>query len=1056
MTEQSDNLRSRSFARIIDLISEGEIGGLVTGDLKSVYLDGTRVMNDDGSVNFPDITYALRTGANAQNYIPGFDAVESDRTVNVRVQNSSPVIQAVTDTTVDSVRVVLGFPQLTSQNTKTGDISGTSVSIAIDVQPDGGSYEQVKTDTITGKTTTRYQRSYRIKLPGTGPWNVRVRRTTSDTVDSFIQNQTWWDSLTQITTAKLRYPNSALAAMIIDSKQFPSIPARAYDVKLLKIQIPVNATVRADGSLTYSGSWDGTFKTEWCANPAWVFYDMITKERYGLGQYIDSDQVDKWSLYTIGRYCDELVPDGFGGFEPRFTCNIYLQQQAPAYKVLQDLATVFRGMIYWSSGLIVPTQDSPSEPVAIFTKSNVIDGHFLRSGSSLDTRHSVALVTWNDPANLYKQKVEYVEDAAAIQRYGIKETQIVAVGCTTRGQANRVGRWTLYSDANDTEMISFKVATDSLNVRPGQVVAIQDPDRAGVRLGGRLLSATTTQVVIDRAFSPTSGATYTLMAIMPDGSVDTAQISNISGSTLTLSEALNDTPLTGSVWAITSSIIELEEFRVVGITDNGDGTYEVNGLQYNALKYASVEQNFTLSPTVTSLINTPPPAPANIIVTENLYEKTGGVGVRVTVAWEATDRAVSYIFSYQRDDGNIVTIDNVQVTSYDIEDAVEGIYNFSVVGVGPTGKRGPAGVKTYEVIGKTATPADVTNFTMVGIADGVANLRVDRSTDLDVLIGGSLRVRWSPNTGAGFDEAVDVGEALPGTTTSFSIPHVSGTFLAKWVDSSGNASVNAVSIVSDIADLLGTERIDTINENPTFAGVKDGVVYDAELGGLKLAGTTLWDDMPGDIDDWDYLDYLGGVATEGLYDFATIVDLGARYNAKLMSNLIANGFNALDLFDQRVGLIDDWVSFDGTNIDDVNAINLYSKSDDNVTWTDFVPFFVAQVNARYLKFQTKLTSQDPAHNIRVQEAGVSIDIPDRVEEQNGLTSGTATYNATFTAPFFSAPGVGITAQNMQTGDYYLLANVDTDGFDITFYNSSGTIVSRVFNYLAKGQGLRSA
>lgn len=1053
--ESPDSLRSRSFARVLDLLCEGEIEGPATGDLKSVYLDQTRVQNDDGSFNFSGITAAFRNGTQNQDYIPGFEEVESEESVNLEVTNGTPIVHTVSDLTVDAVRVTVGVPQLTSQNTTNGDISGTDVNVAIDVKPNGGAYTEVINDVISGKTTTRYQRSYRIALDGTGPWDIRVRRITADSVSISLQNKTFWDSFTKITNAKLRYPNSALVASVIDAKQFSNIPSRGYDTKMLRIQIPSNATVREDGSLTYSGSWDGTFQIAWCANPAWVFYDMLTSTRYGLGNYVDASQVDKWTLYTIGRYCDELVPDGFGGTEPRFTCNIYMQTQAQAYKVMQDLASVFRGMIYWGSGQVVPTQDSPADPVALYTKANIIGGKFTRSGTALNTRHSVALVTWNDPADFYNQKIEYVENAAAIARYGIRNTQVIAVGCTSRGQACRVGRWILDTESNDTDLISFRVGIDSLYVRPGQVMAIQDADRAAQRLGGRVASATTTAVTIDRAFTPNPSATYTLLVMLPDGTVGQKQVSNITGAVLTLASALSAAPAAGAIWMLTSNVLAVEKFRVVGITDLGAGNFEISGLQYNDAKYARVEQNIILTPVPISLLNTPPDAPTGIQVSESLYEKTGGVAVLVEIAWNPPDRAVRYIFTYQRENGNIVTYDNVVQPLFEIEDAQEGTYVFNIIAVSVTDKRSLAATKTYTVIGKTAAPDDVENFSLVSVADGVANLSLNKSTDLDVLIGGFLRVRWSPSTGpVTWSEMVDIGPALPGHTTNFPVPHVSGTFAAKFVDSSGNPSENASFLVTEYAQLLNTEQVLTFTEDPAFSGAKVNVGYDSGIGSLQLTSATLIDSITDLIDTWDAIDFETGISLAGSYDFPNIVDFGAVYPCLLRAHIEAYAYDALDLIDSQTDPIDSWGLIDGDEVDDANAVLMVSTSQDMVTWTDYVPFFVAQVVARGLKFQLALTSALVTHNIAVTGLGVTIDIPDRTEEANGITSGTSPYVVTFANGFYATPGIAITARDMQTGDYWTRSAESATGFTIQFFNSSATPVSRVFDWLAKGQGLR--
>lgn len=1236
--EAADSLRSKAFARIIDLICEGEIEGLVTGDLKSVYLDETKVQNADGSYNFTGIEAAFRNGTQNQTYIPGFESVEDEKSVGLEVKNSNPVIHTVSDLTIDALRVTIGLPQLTSQNTSNGDINGTSVEIAIDVKPNGGSYEEVISDVIKGKTTTRYQRSYRIDLDSTGPWDIRIRRITADSTKVALQNSTFWDSLTEITNAKLAYPNSALVASVIDAEQFSNIPKRGYDMKLLRTKIPSNASVNENGSLTYSGSWDGTFQIAWHANPAWVFYDMLASNRYGLGEYISEDQIDKWTLYSIGRYCDEAVPDGFGGFEPRFTCNIYLQKQESAYKVLQDLASVFRGMIFWSSGLIVPTQDSPATAAMIYTKANIIDGKFTRSGTSLDTRHSVALVTWNDPADFYSQKVEYVEDAAAIERYGIKETQVIAVGCTSRGQAHRVGRWLLYSEANDTELISFSVGMDSLYVRPGQVMAIQDADRAAAREGGRVISATTTEVTVDSAFTPDVLGTYTLMVMLPDGTIGQSEIININGAVLTLASALSTAPAAGAVWAVTSNVLALEEFRVVGITDLNDGTFEISGLVYNELKYAAVEENIILTPVPTSLINTPPNPVTGITANDTLYDKTGSVAVRITVGWQAPARATSYIFSYRHEDGAIVTINGILEPIFEIENAQEGQYTFYITAVSAIGKRSTVATYTYTAVGKTAVPEDVQNFSLVSIGDGVANLTLSKSVDLDVLIGGYLRVRWSPLTnGVTWTDAVDIGPALPGHTTNFSVPHVSGTFLAKFVDSSGNQSDTASAVTTNIAVLLNSEQVTVIDESPSYSGTRTSIVTDSVLGGLKLSSSQNIDDITALIDTWGSIDYEGGIALSGEYLYDEVVDFGAVYNCTVRHTLTASGFDAVNLIDSRLDLIDDWGKIDGDNVDHTNAqilvsttqqdrftdqennladtdisgyadtrgvitenfttapdgtltgavfiedtatgqhyarpehtgldlsaeytysiylkrlgarhvrllvrdndatanyiwvnvnlgdgtiinqlaagnasissINveaapnewyrvivtgvvnsaggttaqtyLYSlELNENIsftgdgasgfyfygieilagdtayspTWADYIPFFVAQLQARALRFKLALTTEQLTHNIVATDIGVTVDIPDRIEESHGISSTTSAKNITFQKAFYGVPGIAINANNMDSGDYYTITNESATGFTIQFFNSAASGVDRNFTYLAKGQGSRS-
>jgi predicted phage tail protein len=1034
--ESPDSLRSRQYARIIDLICEGEIEGLATGDAQSIYYNQTPLMNSDGSYNFSGVTVVTREGTQGQTYIEGFPSVESETAVNVQVTQSTPVVRTITDETVDKARITISIPQLYYTNTANGNTSGTSVEFKIEVQPDGGSYVEVASQVITGKTTTTYQRSILVPLDGDAPWNVRVTRITADSTSSYLQNDIYWASYTEITDAKLSYPNSALVATVIDSQQFDSIPVRGYDMKLLRIKIPSNYDPVAR---TYTGSWDGTFTIAWSDNPAWVFYDMITNDRYGLGAFIDETQVDKWSLYQIAQYCDGTVPDGFGGFEPRFTCNLYIQEQREAFQVLQDLASVFRGMIYMGGGLVVPTQDSPSDPVGLFSAANVVDGRFSYSGSSLKTRHTVALVYWNDPDDFYISKPEYVEDTDGIERYGIISTSITAFGCTSRGQAHRIGKWLLYSEANETETVSFKAGLDALLVRPGQLIQVQDKNRAGVRRSGRVVSATTTSVEIDRAFTIIVGQTYTMSVMMPDLTVATALISTVIGNTVTLQSALPDTPQVNAIWAISSDSLNLQTFRVITIINGQDGTVEITGLSYNESKYDFVENDVILTDNPISVINEPPDPPQNVTVTEALYQEASVVKTTVTISWSHVERAANYVLNYRIDDGNNIQITGLTTPVYEILDAIPGIYTVSITAISVNGKRSQPGGVTQEVYGKTAPPGNVGNFSMVGVSNGVAQLAWDQSVDLDVLIGGFVRIRHSPDTvSASWANAVDIGPALPGTATTASVPHIDGTYLAKFVDSSDNTSETANSVITKTASLITMNVVDTIDES-TFTGTLTDCVFPGPLGGLSL----------------DYaMD--GSVLPEGTYDFAADYDLGAVYISRLTASITVEGFDDLDDIDSRLDPIDSWDFFDGDQVDDVNATLYVRTTNDDPggtpTWSSWRPFFVGQYEARAFQFQLKVTSGNTTHNISVTGLTVTIDMPDRVESEDNISSGTSAYAVTFPHAFWATPSIGITADNMGTGDYYTITSKSESGFTVEFKNSAGTTVSRTFDYMAKGYG----
>ena len=522
----ADTLASRAYAKVVLAVSEGEVEGLANG-MQDVLLDGTPLQNPDGTYNFTGISFVFTPGTQSQDYVPGFSDVENEMQVGLLLLASSPLTRTISDVNANAVRVTVNLPAIYYTNTSNGDVTGSSVDIAIDIQTNGGGYVQQVYDTISGKASQNYERSYRISLSGAGPWDIRVRRVTADSTTGNPVNTVYWTSYTEIIEAKLRYPNTACAYLTVDSGQFQSIPAVSLNLKGLRIQIPSNYDPVAR---TYSGAWDGTFKIAYSNNPAWCFYDLLTSTRYGLGNFVAASQIDKWALYSIGVYCDEPVPDGNGGQEPRFTLNAYIQNYAAAYQVVQDLASVFRGMPFWSTGSVTAVQDAPGDAVALFTNANVVDGNFTYTGSSLKGRHTVALVTWYDMNNQAQPTPEYVTISDAdIAQYGEIITQVTAFGCTSRGQAHRVGRWILYSEKYEGETVAFKAGLDASPVRPGDIIKVSDSVRAGQRLGGRISGATANSVAIDSQLLDQDGnsvnpAGATLSVIGMDGSVQSATV----------------------------------------------------------------------------------------------------------------------------------------------------------------------------------------------------------------------------------------------------------------------------------------------------------------------------------------------------------------------------------------------------------------------------------------------------------------------------------------------------------------------------------------------------
>lgn len=715
--EAADSLRSKQYGRLIDLLGEGEIEGLVDG-MKSVYLDGTPLQNADNTFNFKDVVVVSRTGTQTQGYIPGFSSVERVVDVSAEVKQSASVTRSIINPNLDALRVTITIPQMTEQDMKNGNLNGSSASIAIDLQTNGGGFVTVVTDTITGKTTSAYQRSYRITLPGVGPWDVRVRRTTPDSVSTSVSNKTFWADYTTLIDQKLRYPNSALVGISIDAAQFRGIPSRAYDVKLLKVLVPSNyfpltrTYTRSVTTGTDTGvpqAWDGSFYVAWTDNPAWCWYDLVTNDRYGLGDLIDSALVDKWKMYTIGKYCDELVPNGFGGMEPRFTCNIYLQSREEAYKVVNSMAAIFRGMSFWAGGGMTATQDAPADPIALFTPANIIDGVFSYSGSALKARHTVALVTWNDPANGYQQVVEYVEDQVGITRYGVVQTEIVAMGCTSRGQAHRAGKWLLFTERLETEIISFKTGLDRAHLYPGAVIKTQDPSRAGKRLGGRILSATASSVVVDSTIEIEAGKLYTLSIVLPDGTVQDRTLSNLAGPTATLtpSTAFTVAPQAFAVWVVAVSDLVPELWKVVALKESGITQAEIVAVEHYPGKYDLVEFGIAFDSIPTSVINIASIPPTGLVATTYV---SGPNALDIIVSWSAAEGTRAATIMWRKGNENFESA-VVYGNTYTIRNASIGTYTILVSTVNSLGVSSSQVSFTYNVVSAILLP-DVTGLAL--------------------------------------------------------------------------------------------------------------------------------------------------------------------------------------------------------------------------------------------------------------------------------------------------------------------------------------------------------
>ena len=786
-TEAANSLFSTSYAKLVDLISEGEIYGLKDG-MKSIYVDNTPLQNADNSYNFQNVSVYTRNGTQAQTYIPGFDDVGNEVSVGVTVQKATPVVRSITNTSVNAARVTITVPTLQVIEDD-GDIQGTSVQLQIAVQYNGGGYTTVISDTISGRTSQQYQKQYLINFSGAFPIDIKVTRVTNDSGSVKLSNAFSWSSYTEVTYAKLAYANSAVIGVRIDAEQFNNIPNRSYRIRGIKVKIPSNGTVNnTTGAITYAGTWNGTFgAAQWTSDPAWCLWDLLTSTRYGFGNHIDTTQLDKWAFYAASQYCSASVPNGFGGTEPRFSCNINIQTAEDAYKLINDMCSVFRAMPYWSTGAPTVAQDKPADPAYLFTLANVSEEGFSYSGTSLKTRPNVAVVQYMD-LDLRNTAYEVVENAAAISKYGVIKSEVTAFACTSRGQAHRVGDWLLYTANNEaTETVTFTASIDAgVIVRPGQIIEISDPVRAGNRRGGRIRTATTTTVTVDDATGLSTINGPTLSVILSDGTVQTRSVSGIVGNVLTVSTAFSSAPNANSVWIYQTTDLKTTTWRVLGVQEQEQSRYAITALAYNAGKYDYIERGVSLQARTVSSLNSVPAAPTNLNLTEALYKYRDQVSSKIIVTWQSIQGISQYLVKWRKDSGNWTTVTRQQ-QDYEILDTTPGLFEVNVYSLSAGGQSSATALSgSITALGKTAPPADVPALYAVLDPDVGVTLNWDPVADLD-LQGYEIwqGPAWGSGTKLGVFAATSkkLGLLAAGTTT----------WWIKALDTSNTYSTTAIS-----------------------------------------------------------------------------------------------------------------------------------------------------------------------------------------------------------------------------------------------------------------------
>ncbi|WP_448669316.1 host specificity protein J [Enterobacter mori] len=669
-TEQPDDLQSVAKAKILVALGEGEFAGQLTA--KDIYLDGTALENADGSQNFGGVTWEFRPGTQAQKYIQGIPGTENEISVGTEVSSETAWTRTFTNTQLSAVRLRLKWPSLFKQEDD-GDLVGYSVNYAIDLQTDGGTWQTVLNTSVTGKTTSGYERSHRIDLPQAGStWTIRLRKITSDANSAKIGDTMTLQSFTEVIDAKLRYPNTALLYIEFDSSQFNgSIPQISCEPRGRVIRVPDTYDPE---TRTYSGTWAGTFKWAWTDNPAWIFYDLVVSDRFGLGDRLTTANIDKWTLYQVAQYCDQMVPDGKGGSgtEPRYTCNVYIQERNDAYTVLRDFAAIFRGMTYWGDDQIVALADMPRDVDFTYTHANVIDGRFTYSSSTTKNRYTNALVSWSDPDNAYSDAMEPVFEQALVARYGFNQLEITAIGCTRQSEANRKGRWGILTNNKD-RVVTFNVGEDGNIPQPGYVIAVADRNLSGRDLGGRISAVNGRVLTLDRV--PDASAADRMIVNLPSGVSQSRTIQSITGNKVTVTTAYSETPVAEAVWVIESDELYAQQYRVITVTDNNDGTFTIVGANHDPDKFDRIDTGAIIDQRPVSVI---PPgnqsSPANIVISSFSVVQQNISVETMRVSWDQAQNAIAYEAQWRRNDGNWVNVPRSSTTSFDVPGIYAGRY----------------------------------------------------------------------------------------------------------------------------------------------------------------------------------------------------------------------------------------------------------------------------------------------------------------------------------------------------------------------------------------------
>ena len=1154
-------LNSTSSVRLVDLLCEGPIQGFDAVN-EQVFLDETPLFTGSDA-NFPtdDVDVDFRLGGRVQSQLPQSgtatttitsvavevgqnysETLNDNNEVTARDYGSGTVIRQITDTEVDSFQLLFTIPRLFStaqEGLAKGQPFNGVLDIQVWVQRQGGPYNMLDSFRVTGVALTDYQRKTKvIQLPrdangNGGPWNIKVVKVNLGeghfevNFNDFEEvpknaplangrgNQLIWTSIIERQDIRSAYPYTACVGLKLNTRQFSNLPSRAYLIKGRLVQIPHNAAVRNDGSLnlTLGVAFDGSTRTAWTTCPVCIFADMVLNDRYGCGDFVSTSNLSYTDLYPLIQYANQLVTNQDGSTEPRFACNVLIGDRAAAFNVLQDLASVFRGMSYWSSNTVQLAADhgnldgSAVDPVHLYTNSNVIEGVFNYSGSSLKTRSTSIRVRYNDPDNFYKPNFVVVEDAALITKYGYQVREVVAFGCTSRNQAYRLGRWMMASEELDGETVTFSTGLQGAIVLPGQVFAVADEMRQGARIAGRCSAATTTTVTADITVTLPGGTGHTLTATLPDGTIETKTISSVDGAVITVSSAFSAAPLAQSIWSIQSSTIVHQKFRCISVADGGDGTFAIVGVQHNDSIYATADNADALEYQSVTTFDKIPTAPSGLTFETKEVRRNNNVVNDVFMGFKRDDdgNINGYEIRYKVGNGNFET---VRQTTNELK--VEGVkpgttVTFQIRSIGRDG--------TFKhsqwVSGSFVVPKeDVTTKTaekLVQLPPDPLQVQLEPHRSNQVMVTWSVpkdglgatsdrlnaEIRHSSKTdGSGTWPNSSLLTTVKANTFYAILPELSGEYFVRFIDDQNKKSSAVRSVIHTLTDaqprlLVLEDREDS--DTPEFQGQKNDTFYSEEYGALVIDGDQTIDDIL-DIDALSSFDFLGTRKSSGEYFFANTLDLGAEFDIEFSRHLVMRGTYPADDIDERTALIDTWTDFDGLEADDVNAevylracatgeqteIELTEDGDkllledandqqleSNLVFGDWVPLRNGHFQGRLFQFKCELSSDHVDQTPLLDELGFTAKMPLRTETSSVIASGTDSGGkaVTFTNAFFqdgafynTPPSIGITAFNLASGDYYEVTSITRTGFTVTFKNSSNAVINRNFQFQAVGYG----